>query len=63
MIIVGIPDGYPIIHVPPKASSASVGDVARMDCEVSGHPQPTVVWLKNEIPIQTTDKRITFVGK
>ncbi|CAH8647880.1 unnamed protein product [Schistosoma intercalatum] len=57
-----IPDGYPIIHVPPKASSASVGDVARMDCEVSGHPQPTVVWLKNEIPIQTTDKRITFVG-
>ncbi|VDO65019.1 unnamed protein product, partial [Schistosoma curassoni] len=57
-----IPDGYPIIHVPPKASSASVGDVARMDCEVSGHPQPIVVWLKNEIPIQTTDKRITFVG-
>ncbi|VDP68439.1 unnamed protein product [Schistosoma mattheei] len=34
-----------------------------MDCEVSGHPQPTVVWLKNEIPIQTTDKRITFVAE
>ncbi|CAH8643500.1 unnamed protein product [Heterobilharzia americana] len=57
-----IPDGYPVINVPPKASSAAVGDVARMDCEVSGHPQPIVVWLKNEIPIRNTDKRITLVG-
>ncbi|KAA3681328.1 uncharacterized protein DEA37_0000218 [Paragonimus westermani] len=57
-----LPEGYPVIHSAPKSASAAVGDVSQLDCEVSGYPQPTVIWTKNEVPIPTNGQRITVVG-
>ncbi|GAA56235.1 receptor-type tyrosine-protein phosphatase F [Clonorchis sinensis] len=56
-----LPQGYPILHSPPKPTSATIGDVAQLECEVSGNPQPKVVWIKNEIPIPTNGPRISIV--
>ncbi|KER33991.1 hypothetical protein T265_12473, partial [Opisthorchis viverrini] len=57
-----LPQGYPILHSPPKPTSATIGDVAQLECEVSGNPQPEVVWIKNEIPIPTNGPRISIAG-
>ncbi|CAL8101211.1 unnamed protein product [Calicophoron daubneyi] len=57
-----LPAGYPTILVPPKSTSAAVGDIARLECEVSGHPSPRVIWIKNEIPIPTNGPRISIVS-
>ncbi|KAF5405733.1 hypothetical protein PHET_00747 [Paragonimus heterotremus] len=57
-----LPEGYPVIHSAPRSASAAVGDVSQLDCEVSGYPQPTVIWIKNEVPIPTNSQRITIVG-
>ncbi|KAA0194317.1 putative cell adhesion molecule [Fasciolopsis buskii] len=57
-----VPEGYPVIHVAPKATTVAVGDIARLDCDVAGTPNPRVIWIKNEIPIPTSGSRITIVG-
>ncbi|KAF6780423.1 hypothetical protein AHF37_00137 [Paragonimus kellicotti] len=56
-----LPEGYPVIHSAPRSTSAAVGDVSQLDCEVSGYPQPTVIWIKNEVPTPTNGPRITVV--
>ncbi|ESO86619.1 hypothetical protein LOTGIDRAFT_128794, partial [Lottia gigantea] len=56
-----IPVGYPRIVVNPSLKSVEKGHNALMKCEVEGNPEPTVYWLKDYLPVDMSDPRITLL--
>ncbi|KAK6188600.1 hypothetical protein SNE40_004745 [Patella caerulea] len=55
------PSGYPRIVVNPSLKSVEKGHNALMKCEVEGNPEPTVYWLKDFLPVDMSDPRITLL--
>ncbi|GFN98460.1 receptor tyrosine phosphatase [Plakobranchus ocellatus] len=53
-----LPAGYPKIDAQPKLRSIEKDHNALLQCEVSGNPKPSITWLKDKLPIDTTDPRI-----
>ncbi|XP_059156941.1 tyrosine-protein phosphatase Lar-like isoform X3 [Physella acuta] len=54
-----LPAGFPKIEVNPKLKSVEKDKQISLNCEVSGDPTPTVLWLKDNLPVDTTDPRVS----
>nr|XP_045016544.1 immunoglobulin superfamily DCC subclass member 3 [Jaculus jaculus] len=50
-------------HVHPQATVGEEGSVARFQCQIHGLPKPLITWEKNRVPIDTDNKRYTFLPK
>ncbi|XP_046366897.1 tyrosine-protein phosphatase Lar-like isoform X5 [Haliotis rufescens] len=55
------PGGYPRIAVNPSLKSVEKGHNAIMQCESAGTPEPAILWLKDHVPVDMTDPRITLL--
>ena len=56
-----IPQGYPRITENPQLQNIQKGQTAKMMCsaEADSMDQPNIYWLKNELPVDLTDDRIS----
>lgn len=52
----------PEVHVIPKIQSRAPGELAEMECHVTGVPMPKVSWLKNDEDLKMASDRYTIVG-
>ncbi|KAH9492264.1 hypothetical protein Btru_026128 [Bulinus truncatus] len=52
------PPGYPRIETHPKLKSVEKDRPIQLACEVKGDPKPTIMWLKDYLPLDTTDPRV-----
>ncbi|RUS75353.1 hypothetical protein EGW08_016875 [Elysia chlorotica] len=57
----GIPDGFPKFLAQPKLKSVEKDKIARLTCDVSGNPKPIISWLKDKMPIDRLDQRLTIL--
>jgi hypothetical protein len=60
-VVVEFPVGYPRIALHPKLKSVEKGLSTVMQCEASGDPTPTITWLKDMMPVDTSDPRIQIM--
>lgn len=58
---VDFPAGYPRITLHPKLKSVEKASNAIMQCEATGVPEPTIMWLKDFLPIDRSDPRIQLL--
>ena len=61
MLCVEFPTGYPRILLHPKLKSVEKGLSTVMQCEASGDPEPTIMWLKDMMPVDLSDPRIQLM--
>lgn len=59
--IVGVPRGYPHISESPKLMAVEKGRPAMLRCLATGDPKPTVMWLKDMVPVDMSDPRLTIL--
>ncbi|CAL1538075.1 unnamed protein product [Lymnaea stagnalis] len=52
------PQGYPRIETHPKLKSVEKDRPIQLACEVKGDPKPSIMWLKDSLPVDTTDPRV-----
>ena len=43
-----------------KSKNLVEGDPLVLECKAKGYPLPTASWLKNDLPIDTSDPRVSF---
>lgn len=55
------PSGYPRILLHPKLKSVEKGLSTIMQCEAAGEPDPTIMWLKDYVPVDLSDPRIQLL--
>ncbi|XP_041360358.1 tyrosine-protein phosphatase Lar-like isoform X2 [Gigantopelta aegis] len=55
------PSGYPRITVNPSLKSVEKGHNAIMKCEAAADPDPSILWLKDHVPVDMSDPRITLL--
>jgi hypothetical protein len=53
-----VPNGYPRIVESPSLKAVEKDRSTVMVCAASGTPEPTIMWLKDFIPVDTTDPRV-----
>jgi hypothetical protein len=56
-----VPEGFPMILDPPLTKVVEKGRTATLICNASGQPPLTIIWLKDLLPIQPSD-RFEFIG-
>ena len=61
LLCVEFPTGYPRILLHPKLKSVEKGLSTVMQCEASGDPEPTIMWLKDMMPVDLSDPRIQLM--
>jgi hemicentin len=44
-------------------ATVNIGDNARLQCQYSGQPSPTITWFKDGKPIETDDQRISIISE
>jgi len=55
------PIGYPRIAESPKLKAVEKGHNTVMLCSATGNPEPSILWLKNHIPVDLSDGRIVLL--
>ncbi|KFD70875.1 hypothetical protein M514_01174 [Trichuris suis] len=55
-----LPHGFPKIVEEPKLRTVERGGSATLACRVSGDPKPSILWLKNRLPVNLTNKRYSI---
>ena len=60
-VFVEFPTGYPRILLHPKLKSVEKGLSTVMQCEASGDPEPSIMWLKDMMPVDLSDPRIQLL--
>lgn len=48
------------LEAPMNNITTSLGHTAELLCRVSGNPQPTVRWLKNDAPVVQEPRRVSY---
>ena len=56
------PAGYPRIVESPTLKAVEKDRNAVMLCSATGNPDPTITWLKDYIPVDTTDPRLKVLA-
>ncbi|XP_064607458.1 tyrosine-protein phosphatase Lar-like isoform X3 [Liolophura sinensis] len=56
-----VPRGYPHISESPKLMAVEKGRPAMLRCLATGDPKPTVMWLKDMVPVDMSDPRLTIL--
>lgn len=59
--VTDIPQGYPRIVVNPSLKSVEKGHNTLLQCDAVGNPEPTITWLKDQVPVDVTDPRISLM--
>ena len=59
--LLAVPDGYPDITTSPMLKAVELGRPAQMQCEATGTPKPEINWLKDYIPVELTDPRLSLL--
>lgn len=57
-----VPSGYPHILENPALKAVEKDRNTNLQCSASGTPEPTIMWLKDYIPIDTTDPRLKILA-
>jgi len=55
------PDGYPRIEESPTLKAVEKGRGTVMICSGTGNPQPVISWLKDSVPVDTSDQRLQIL--
>ena len=56
-----VPAGYPRLLESPVLKAVEKGRNTVMVCSAGGDPQPTISWLKDRIPVNLTDARLSIL--
>ena len=56
-----VPAGYPEITENPTWKTVQKDAEVTLTCSASGDPVPTISWLKNFVPLNMTDPRISVL--
>ncbi|XP_070563070.1 LOW QUALITY PROTEIN: receptor-type tyrosine-protein phosphatase delta-like [Ptychodera flava] len=54
-----LPAGFPTITQDPDLKVVEKGRLALMECRADGNPEPDITWLKEYVPVDMTDERIS----
>lgn len=46
-----LPPGFPVITSPPASKAVEVGHNAVLHCTVTGDPPPTIMWIRDFLPL------------
>lgn len=55
-------ESVPEVHVVPKLQYHAPGELAEMECHVSGIPMPKVTWLKNDEELKMNNEKYKIIG-
>ena len=61
--LLAAPPGYPIINENPMLKAVERGRNAVLQCSATGDPPPNIYWLKDFIPVDLSDERITLLDR
>ena len=56
-----VPSGYPRVIEPPTLKAVEKDRHTMMACSATGVPEPTIMWLKDFIPVDITDPRLRLL--
>ncbi|XP_076307988.1 tyrosine-protein phosphatase Lar-like isoform X2 [Tachypleus tridentatus] len=56
-----IPLGFPLFTVHPRMKAVEKGRTVLLNCQAEGNPTPTITWLKNMIPLNLDDPRLSII--
>jgi len=56
-----VPAGYPEITENPTWKTVQKDAEATLTCSATGDPVPTISWLKNFVPLDMSEPRITVL--
>ena len=56
-----VPLGYPVIRESPSLKAVEKDRNAALRCAAEGDPDPDIIWLKDFIPVDFTDPRLTLL--
>lgn len=59
--ILTVPSGYPRISNPPSLKSVEKDRNTVLECAAEGSPTPEILWLKDYIPVDTSDIRLKLL--
>ncbi|XP_043260658.1 tyrosine-protein phosphatase Lar isoform X5 [Colletes gigas] len=57
-----LPNGFPMISQAPTSKVIEVGHNTMLICTAVGSPPPIISWVRNGLPIDTTNPRYTVLG-
>lgn len=57
---ISVPDGYPRISESPTLKAVEKDRSTMLTCSATGSPDPTIAWLKDFIPVDLSDPRISL---
>ena len=58
---VSVPTGYPVIKESPTLKAVEKDRNTVMVCKAEGNPDPTIIWLKDLIPVDLSDPRLQLL--
>lgn len=56
-----LPDGFPQISQPSGTKVVEMGHTALLHCTVAGSPNPQVSWVRDMLPVDTSNGRYTIL--
>ncbi|XP_064632163.1 uncharacterized protein LOC135490709 isoform X2 [Lineus longissimus] len=57
-----VPSGFPTITQNPSLRAVEKGRTSVMSCAATGNPAPTITWLKDFIPVELSNPRLTLLS-
>ena len=63
LVVLPAPPGYPIIEENPSLKAVEKGRNAVLQCTATGDPPPRIYWLKDFLPVNLQDERITLLSR
>ena len=62
LFVFTVPSGYPKITESPTLKAVEKDRNTVMVCSATGNPDPTIVWLRDFIPVDLSDPRLKLLS-